>query len=200
MLWQQFDPEDIADIDPDTDHFTDPTKPGVPTRTFKHIKPTPISIALPKPDLKRKQPLAEDYLPQIQPITYDDFWRNFGECPQFPAQPATPPPPSIRQNSTVPLSNRDSTVNPLIKSSPRLSPPITTVPSRPQTVHRSVSMPREHSSVELSPRDFWKGEPLERDPAPPRAAKHKHFWRPEFDSDYEADTDRDELYNATPPP
>jgi hypothetical protein len=29
ILWQQFDLEDVGDIDPDIDHFTDPTRPGV---------------------------------------------------------------------------------------------------------------------------------------------------------------------------
>jgi hypothetical protein len=52
-----------VEIDLDTDHFIDLTKPGV---IYKHIKPTLISISLPKPSLK-KRPVAKDWF--IEPLT-----------------------------------------------------------------------------------------------------------------------------------
>ena len=50
------------EINLDINHFIDLTKPGV---IYKHIKPTPISISLPKPSLK-KRPIAKDWF--IKPL------------------------------------------------------------------------------------------------------------------------------------
>jgi hypothetical protein len=66
LLWQQFDPEDVREEDsnPDTDHFTDPTRPGV-HRTFEHIKPIRVSIAL-SPIRGEKRLPEEDWF--IEPV------------------------------------------------------------------------------------------------------------------------------------
>jgi hypothetical protein len=52
-----------VEVDLDTDHFTDPTKPGI---TYKHIKPISISIGLPRSNLNKKRPIAEDWF--IKPL------------------------------------------------------------------------------------------------------------------------------------
>jgi hypothetical protein len=88
MLWEQFDPEDPVEIDPNIDHFSDPTKPGVPARTFDHIKPMPISIALPKPDLK-KRPAAEDWF--IEPVTRIPSYGSIPRSVLSEACPLAPP-------------------------------------------------------------------------------------------------------------
>jgi hypothetical protein len=45
-----------VEIDLDTNYFIDPTKPRV---IYEYIKPTPISISLPKSNPK-KRPIAKD--------------------------------------------------------------------------------------------------------------------------------------------
>ena len=58
------------------DYFMDLTKPGISV-TFNHIKPILVSIALPRPILSKKRPIAKDwfikplaksYVPSVGPI------------------------------------------------------------------------------------------------------------------------------------
>jgi len=46
MLWEDFNPEEPREINPNTDHFTDPIRPGIPIRNVNHTALIPVSTAL----------------------------------------------------------------------------------------------------------------------------------------------------------
>jgi hypothetical protein len=147
MLWQQFDPEDIQE-DSDTDYFTDSTRPGV-HRTFEHIRPTPISIALSHPVRGEKRPADKDWF--VQPVTktrvpsYGSQPRSRAPVPQLPVLISSGPPlsslrppsngsqphlralapyPPVQTSTGPPLSNSTRRLSLGIPPAPYLSVPI----------------------------------------------------------------------------
>jgi Reverse transcriptase (RNA-dependent DNA polymerase) len=102
MLWEKFDPEDPVESLPDTDHFSDPTKPGV--SIYEHVKPIPISLVPSRPILNKKRPAAEDWFiepvaksrtPSVGPIHRSVSRQTPPVVPPMAPSVVSPVPPSV---------------------------------------------------------------------------------------------------------